>query len=351
MRKIALISNIITIFLNIIVTIRSSEDSVLILESCNVETLQKLLGLNDRNIVNESLKIVHESNIRQEPRQRANPRLLADTKPPSGRARLQRLMVNQTTENGSNNISSASTSLIIPYNGGPVIPNVQVATIWWGQNVQYTTALEAFYNSVTRSSWQQIFAEYSTSTSTIGMGQWLQSYSYSSAPTGIIWDARIQSDLKILISNRLVPQPNQNTYYAIHFAPGITIRINSDISCVDFCAYHSSFSFGSYKVAYGVMPDPGGGCAGSCGRNSNPFNNVCSVSSHELSEAITDPAWPPAWYDTKVGEIGDICNHQQATVGSYVVQKQWSNKAQACISTGQGTAQAPVPVPVSAPVR
>jgi hypothetical protein len=173
-------------------------------------------------------------------------------------------MVNQTSGDGYYNVSAASTGLVLPYNGGPVIPNVQVVTIWWGSNVQYNSALEGFYNTVTKSSWQQIFAEYSTPSSTIGMGRWLQSYTYASAPTGTVWDSRIQSDLKTLLNNKLITQPNQNTYYAIHFAPGITIKIGSDASCSDFCAYHSSFSYGSYKVAYGVMPDPGGSCAGSC---------------------------------------------------------------------------------------
>ncbi|KAJ3330829.1 hypothetical protein HDU76_004747 [Blyttiomyces sp. JEL0837] len=97
-------------------------------------------------------------------------------------------------------------------------------------------------------------------------------------------------------------------------------------------------------VYYGVIPDQGGSCAGGCGSNSNPFNNLCSVASHELVEATTDPAIgvvtgaigsPAAWYDSADGnaggEIGDICNGQQGTVNGYTVQKEWSNKAGACV--------------------
>ena len=63
-----------------------------------------------------------------------------------------------------------------------------------------------------------------------------------------------------------------------------------------------------------------------------------------MIETITDPevglamnlAPPLAWYDQSNGEIGDICNQQQATIVgadaiTYTVQKEWSNSAGACI--------------------
>jgi uncharacterized membrane protein len=70
------------------------------------------------------------------------------------------------------------------------------------------------------------------------------------------------------------------------------------------------------------------------------------VTSHELIESVTDRdvglattvGYPLAWYDTAGGEIGDICHQQFATVvggdgNTYSVQKQWSNKYNACIAT------------------
>ena len=60
---------------------------------------------------------------------------------------------------------------------------------------------------------------------------------------------------------------------------------------------------------------------------------------HSRVEATTDPAvglatvfGPPlAWYDPNNGEIGDICNAIQGTSAGFVVQKEWSNAANACV--------------------
>jgi hypothetical protein len=67
------------------------------------------------------------------------------------------------------------------------------------------------------------------------------------------------------------------------------------------------------------------------------------VSSHELIEAVTDPAVgvaatyasPLSWYNKTYGEIGDLCNAQQGTVlgtdgVNYTVQKEWSNSTLSC---------------------
>ena len=98
---------------------------------------------------------------------------------------------------------------------------------------------------------------------------------------------------------------------------------------------------------YGVIPDMTNyGCSSGCGSSSNPLDNLSSVSSHELVEAITDPAvglaysnnaYPLAWYEPTYGEISDICNAQQASVWGangkrVVVQRHWSNRDRACLA-------------------
>jgi hypothetical protein len=145
--------------------------------------------------------------------------------------------------------------------------------------------------------------------------------------------------------------PNANSYYAIHFAPGIDITQNGQASCQVFCAYHgtvdiSSLSVGTQYLYYGVIPDQGGSCAGGCGISPNFFDNLCSVASHELVEAVTDAgvgaatgdtlSAPLAWYNAQSGEIGDLCNGQSGKIvggdgKTYVVQKEWSNAAGACV--------------------
>jgi hypothetical protein len=92
------------------------------------------------------------------------------------------------------------------------------------------------------------------------------------------------------------------------------------------------------------MPDmqAGSGCSTGCG-TSSVFGNYTSVTSHELTEALTDAdvgiattfAAPLAWYDMTNGEIGDICNGQQgsytANGTTYVIQLEFSNSANNCV--------------------
>jgi hypothetical protein len=61
---------------------------------------------------------------------------------------------------------------------------------------------------------------------------------------------------------------------------------------------------------------------------------IANVSGHELSEAMTDPASPGAWYDSKGAENGDKCawtfNAPYVTFfdgTQWKVQGEWSNAA------------------------
>ena len=82
------------------------------------------------------------------------------------------------------------------------------------------------------------------------------------------------------------------------------------------------------KVYYAVMPYPScNGCLGGL----KAFNALTGTSSHELSEAITDPVPGSGWYDDTNGEIGDICAWNFKTVASYTVQLEWSNRHKKCV--------------------
>jgi hypothetical protein len=257
---------------------------------------------------------------------------------------------------GSLVTTSAPASAKLAYYGGPVIANVKVVTIFWGSTVNYASQLNAFYSAVTSSAHFDWLSEYNTPTQKIGRGTLGATYDDTTAPTGSISDAAIQSEIKKLISAGEVPAPDADTYYAVHFAPGVSVTSSDGSrSCVQFCAYHGTYATGSPSnpyVYYGVIPDQGGSCAGGCGADSSTYNNTTSVASHELIEAVTDAAVgvatsnasPLAWYDTTYGEIGDICNARQGTVvggdgKSYVVQAEFSNKLKNCIvasGTGSG---------------
>ncbi|KAI8908407.1 hypothetical protein EDD86DRAFT_207598 [Gorgonomyces haynaldii] len=242
----------------------------------------------------------------------------------------------------SEGASFSAASGNLKYFGGPVIPNVEVHPIFYGSGVQFQDKISGFYAGVVDSAHMDWLSEYNTPTQSIGRGSLGNSISVASSGKSSLDDVNDIQPLLLKLAQSGQIQPNENTYYPIHFAPGISITQGGSKSCQVFCAYHGTIKYGSGYIFYGVIPDQGGACAGGCG-TSTPFNNLCSVSSHELIEAVTDAAVgvatdvapPLGWYDNTNGEIGDICNAQQGTVvggngQTYTVQKEWSNAARKC---------------------
>jgi hypothetical protein len=232
-------------------------------------------------------------------------------------------------------INSAASAKTLTYYGGPVLTHVNVVPVYWNSSVAYRTNLNSFYASIVTSSiYTSLLPQYSA----IGAGTVGTAF-VGSKTAGSYTDAQVQAYLNTLFTAGSIPAPNASNYYPVHFPPSTSITASDGTrSCVTWCAYHGTYVRNGVNVNYGIIPDQGGSCAGGCGSNSQRVNNLTSVSSHELVEATTDPAVglattyapPLAWYNATYGEIGDICNAQQATLGSYVVQKEWSNSKSSC---------------------
>ena len=259
----------------------------------------------------------------------------------------------------------------LSYFGGPIISNVHVVQVLYGSGsynaqVAGTTSptMGQFYGDLTgtNSGYVSLLTQYNTTISggtnqTIGNGTFdglFQIVPSAGNNGSTISDTQIQSELLAQITAGHLPAPvldgagNVNTLYMIFFPPGKTITQGGSSSCVvgGFCAYHGTTStlLNGKNVLYGVMPDMQSGlCStGGCG-NGGIFGNYTSVTSHELTEAITDAdvgiattfAPPLAWYDMVNGEIGDICNGQQgsyvANGTTYTIQLEFSNAANNCV--------------------
>lgn len=267
-------------------------------------------------------------------------------------------------------LNAAPAGAHLAYNGGPVISNVKVVVVYWGNNVDpvVTQNIVGFYNTVLDSTYLDLLYEYSTvgvnykGTSTnqqIGHGSVLGAFTITpSVPGKTITDDQVQTELQAQIAGGNLPpvetdaKGQSNTLYTVYFPPGITISQGGTNSCQSggFCAYHYSANASatdpkSAIFQYSVNPDfgPGSGCDSGCGNGSTEFDNISSVSSHELAESITDaqagyaPPGPPlAWYDDTNGEVGDICNADQGSVTAhgktYVIQNLWSNSQGNCVS-------------------
>jgi hypothetical protein len=259
----------------------------------------------------------------------------------------------------------------LTYFGGPIISNVQVVQVLYGSgsyNAQIagTTSptMGQFYGDITGSGSGLVsfLQQYNTTVSggtqqTFGNGTFAGLFQIVPAAGNngsTITDTQIQSELLAQITAGHLPAPvldatgNPNTVYMIYFPPGKTITQGGSNSCQPggFCAYHGTTSslFGGQHVLYGVHPDMQSGlCStGGCG-SAGVFGNYTSVTSHELTEAMTDAfvgiatvfGPPLAWYDMVNGEIGDICNGQQASYvangTTYTVQLEFSNAVNNCI--------------------
>lgn len=259
----------------------------------------------------------------------------------------------------------------LSYFGGPVVSNAHVVQVLYGSGnflpqvtVTTTPSMASFFGDIlgTNSGYINLLTQYNTpatggTNQTIGNGTFdgLFQIVPAAANNGTtITDTQIQAELLAQITAGHLPAPlldaagNVNTIYMTYFPHGKTITQGGSSSCVGggFCAYHGTTSnlFNSKHLLYGVLPDmqAGSGCDLGCG-NGTVFGNYTSVSSHELTEAITDAdvgiattfAPPLAWYDMVNGEIGDICNAQQGTYTAngtaYTIQLEFSNAASNCV--------------------
>jgi len=279
-----------------------------------------------------------------------------------------------TTRNSAT--SGSGTIAGLTYFGGPLIANVQVIPVFVqlvtlkGKTttvipVTYASRLADFYSCLASSTvltW--LGGQYSAGIYSIGTGSTLEPHIYNLSSTTnsfTIDDVAIQAIVKALIPNYLNSGSINlaNAYFALHFAPGITITESRTKSCVNFCAYHGTIIYNTTNHVptygyYGVIPELATGtCANGCNcyqygscnptNGSDRFAAVTTIASHEFIEAITDPAVgqaptyasPLGWYDrTDNEEIGDLCNQWSVLytgcTAQYYIQREWSNSDHSC---------------------
>ena len=261
-------------------------------------------------------------------------------------------------------VSPVCASPKLSYFGGPILSQVQIVPVFWNSNVnaQVQANLPQFYADVTQSTYWCWLREYSTPTQPLLPGTavagitLVPSHCPGSASCSLT-DANVESELVRQVGLGVLPAPNANTLYMVHFPPNIVLAgpSGAGTSCANngFCAYHNTFMSGTNVYVYGcIMDEYSGGCATGCGADANGLQDTTDTASHELVESVTDPyvgldtannyAYPCGWADNnnECGEIADICDAGAAgdtiTVSgrSWVVQEIWSNVQGKCTSTG-----------------
>ncbi|KAJ3414033.1 hypothetical protein HDV05_007158 [Chytridiales sp. JEL 0842] len=239
--------------------------------------------------------------------------------------------------------------------GGPVIPNVDVYTIYWTSGASYKEHMHVFYDSLVKSAAMDAFAEYNTTRQTIGKGKVLafrvENDPDVTAKPNLDDNGDIRPYLRKLVRQGVIT-PSPNLYIPIHLPPGYTYTYRGLQSCIDFCSMHSTIELpvtAPYRaIHYAVIPDPTTNpCSKTCHNAHSDFQSLCTSSSHALWGAITNPqvglansyAEPLGWYHPIWKEVSDACageegNMDAAAYGvslNITVRKIWSNKAQACV--------------------
>ena len=229
----------------------------------------------------------------------------------------------------------------LTYHGGPVLSNAQVYTIFWGAAWQQAPQnalvdqLNQFFDFILTSTLIDLLSQYGVPDHAIGHGTRIGTATIVDSEPGTavadgreVTDAQIQQAIQNWINNNTLPAATDNTLYFVYLPPGVTSILGAARSCQAFCGYHGHV--GNTTIYYAVEPYLT--CGGCTFGNGQVFDSLTKVSSHELCEAITDPALN-AWFEDTApnNEIGDICNSSQQQLGPYTVQLEWSNVDNACL--------------------
>ena len=228
----------------------------------------------------------------------------------------------------------------LSYHNGPLLSTVEVVTIFWGAAWQQPAQsgligrLNQFFDFILGSALMDVLSEYGVVGRPINHGFRVGTATITASEpgggTGTVSDSQIQQALQGWIQNGTIAQPNANTLFFVYLPPNVTSTLGGESSCSQFCGYHNHINSTCF---YAVEPFIT--CAG-CTFGQGIFDSLTKVSSHELCEAVTDPALD-GWFDDSTGnEIGDICNASTARLGGFVIQTEWSNRANSCVSIARG---------------
>jgi len=245
--------------------------------------------------------------------------------------------------------------------GGPVLANPKVQPVFF-PGFAYATELADFTSKVGASQFWSQLTEYKVGAITQSTPITLTD---ADAPAATITDAQIQAWLSSRWDGthpEFGTAPDSSTIYTLYYPSTTTIYLTGgptgdagagdagagdagggnfggSKSCSSFGGYHSNIVVGNTQVPYAVIPQ----CA-TFGQLSG-VDVITATSSHELSEASTDPyvETTPAYVQTDDdhfewmfflggGEIGDMCaqfpsSFYKPTDIGYYVQRNWSNAA------------------------
>jgi hypothetical protein len=221
-----------------------------------------------------------------------------------------------------------SSPLMTAHGGTVLTSNKTMAIFWgaWNNPGDIITGLDAFFGGWGNSGMAADSTEYAGSN-----GQVTKASSYlghtidaSTVPTKALSTTQAVNEACKITNNN----PDPLGVYFIYTSTGA--------GHVNYCAWHSWGTCSNGKpVQVAYMPNITGiaGCnpGSDVSSESEGLAALANVTSHELSEAITDPRGA-GWFDSSGAENGDKCAwsfDHDVTIGgkSWALQMEWSNAA------------------------
>jgi hypothetical protein len=223
------------------------------------------------------------------------------------------------------------------YHGGKIMTSATTVaffrgTSWSGYSGDKITGMDQWYSGFGGSNYSKSVTEYSgtngyASGQVTHQGHFVDTRAETSkGNTSVV----LSEVCAAITSSGTQIDPSGNGYYALYS--------DQPRGSANYCAYHSYGTCNGQGIQFAFFwkLDGDAGCdpQDTSGLHSQGLAAIANVSGHELSEAMTDPASPGAWYDAAGAENGDKCAW---TFGAplvafsngyqWKVQGEWSNAA------------------------
>ncbi len=227
----------------------------------------------------------------------------------------------------------------LTYRGGKILKKPSFYSIYLGdywstkKGTAERAANDKAAKSIVSGPYTDLWKEYGS-----GPGKFTGSTIMSDKKLGrSIHDSYFKDGIPDLVKNLSIPKPDGETVYTFFLPPGAILFAPSDDanSLNGLGGYHSSVDVGSKRAYYAAIVYSKG--TNGIEFTGKPLDNISIAASHEWTEAVTDPDvnnGKLGWYDDLYGEVADIpitmgmpIKEVYEKVGSYSVQKEWSNKS------------------------
>ncbi len=231
-------------------------------------------------------------------------------------------------------VKGARRTANMTYHRGVIMPTANAKAIFWGTSwasdtSDKRTGIDSWYSGFGGSNYAATPSEYTDSSGAhVGTSVTYQGHVIDTSPAS--GGGNTKAILAAVARNITSPDPSGNGYYPVY----------TDLprGSAGYCAWHSAGTVNGIRVQFAFFwkLDGDSGCdpQDTSGLHSQGLSAIANVSGHELSEAMSDPASPGAWYDSSGAENGDKCNF---TFGAplvtfsngsqWKIQGEWSNAA------------------------